>query len=1084
VLAGLLVFVLTSLPGHGQATFGTITGTVRDASGAFVPGAVIEVVNQDTSVKRTAASDQYGNFEVTHLNTGAYMIAVRAAGFKSFVARDISLEALRSVRIDILLDVGDVGTEVSVVAPVPVLETEGSSIADLKTGRQLRDLPLNIRSSQSVAVGGGSGLYSYVSVVPTGYQGGGSRFSLGGGRGSQNYFNVDGISSNSPAFGNAIGSAQPSFESIEELRFDIVNNKAEFSQVANITSITKSGGNRFRGGLLWLQDNSALSARPFFAQDKGRNIFNDFGGSLGGPIRKDKVFFFAAYEGIRQRTPAILAPSVPTARMREGNFADLLSQRQPVLVRDPSTGQPFPGNVVPAGRLSAPALKWQDRFLPRANFGPPDLLSGNFRATAPQQVRHDQFDTRVDYNFSPGNVLYGRFSFKSSNFNLLRSGVPVEFAGYATLERETRQVAVSDTWTITPRWINEFKVGYTYDFNPGSGPLKGQELIDFLGLQGIPRQSPDVPGLPDVSISGFVRLIQPTGQSPEQRTLQLVNQSTWIKGRHTVKAGVDYIPQRYNARNLPSFGGYQFANRFSGFAYSDFLLGLPQATSYSFAPPPRGARFWFLSWFIQEDFKVSSRLTLSYGLRHDYNRPAFDRLDAVANFSPATGGLVVPSEKVLTELVSPFFPRQIPITTAQAAAFPARSLRQDDRNNFQPRFGFAYRPFRNTRTVVRGGYGIFNDNFTADLFAPLYGGPFGASLTFTNAVTTGVPLVTFERPFLDFERGSAGVIDLAAIERGVRNPYVQQWNLTIEQELLRGAGLRFSYIGNRSVDLVYRRNINQPAASTVPFSQGRRPWPLYRNITMADNGGNQIYHGLSVEAQRKWRNGMSFNAAWTWAKNITDVSESSGVEGGAVIENSRNRVIERGNAQFSPRHRLISHWIWELPVGAGKNHLADAGVWTKILGGWQTSAAFIAQTGEYLTPTFSGADPSNTQTLGGVADRIGNGNLPTQERNIDRWFDVTAFRVPSGGGFGNSGRGIILGPGRQTLSLGLFRNFRIRESGRLRFQATFTNALNQPNFENPSMNVSAVGSVATIRTVQIRDFAGPRNGQVGIRYDF
>jgi hypothetical protein len=254
---------------------------------------------------------------------------------------------------------------------------------------------------------------------------------------------------------------------------------------------------------------------------------------------------------------------------------------------------------------------------------------------------------------------------------------------------------------------------------------------------------------------------------------------------------------------------------------------------------------------------------------------------------------------------------------------------------------------------------------------------------------------------------------------------------------------------------------------------------------MRARGGSHTYHGMSLEIERKWHQGLFFQGSWVWAKNLTDVDETGGVEGGTTLENTYDRLRERGNASFSPRHRLVTSLIWELPVGAGKPFLNQRGVANAVLGGWQISASYIAQTGEYMTPSFSGSDPSNTQTLGGVPDRIGSGKLPSDQQSIDRWFDASAFAVPPSGRFGNSGRGILVGPGRHAFHAGLFKSFRpFGEHGALRFQISFTNIFNHANFGNPALNISTPASVGTIRSIQTRDFSGPRTGLFGIRYDF
>jgi hypothetical protein len=353
-----------------------------------------------------------------------------------------------------------------------------------------------------------------------------------------------------------------------------------------------------------------------------------------------------------------------------------------------------------------------------------------------------------------------------------------------------------------------------------------------------------------------------------------------------------------------------------------------------------------------------------------------------------------------------------------------------------------------------------------------------------NTITSNTPALTLQQPFL--ARGTTGNVDVTGLSVDMRNAYVQQWNLTVERDLGLSTGLRVSYVGSKSTNLVYGRNVNQPIPSTVPFNQNRRPYPLFRNIVMRENGGNQIYHALTSQLERRWTNGLSFMGAWTWAKNLTDVDETGGVEGGTTLENAYDRARERADARYTPRHRFISTVIWELPFGQGKMFLNKGGLTQAVLGGWQVSGSYIAQTGEFLTPTFAGSDPSNTQTVGGIPDRISDGNLPSDQRTIDRWFDPSAFSVPpaNSGRFGNSGRGIIVGPGRQTASAGLFKSFPVRERMFFRVQISFTNLFNHANFDIPALNISAPSAVGTIRSIQTRDLAGPRNGLIGARLDW
>jgi Carboxypeptidase regulatory-like domain len=1074
VIATLSLFARIQV--QAQATFGTITGVVTDSSGAVVPNVVVKILSQDTGITREIATNESGIYEVTHLNPGRYAVSTQSAGFKKFEHRDVIVEALRTVRINIPLEVGNMEAEITVDARTPLVETEASTISDQKGVQQLRDLPLNILN--------GVILNSFLFSTPTGYQSAGSKFSLGGARGTQLHYNIDGISANSPAFGVQNSPAEPTLESIQEMRFDIVNNRAEFGEVTNVTAITRSGSNGLHGTLFWYNGINQYNAKPYFATEKGKNINNDLGFTLSGPIIKNKTFFFGSYEAFRQRIPAIQAPNLPTVKMRRGDFSDLLNLSTPIVIRNPyANNTPFPGNIIPPELFNSTSVKWQERFFPPPNYGPPDLTVGNFRGTFPQQVQEDSFDIRVDHYFSAANKIYAKYGYKRLDNHMIDAGVPPEYGGTRVNVREGWVAMISDTWTVSPQFINEFKVGFARGFNPREGSLGGQELIDYLGIQGLPRVSEDVHNIPTVNITGFHTIFQVAKAQPAENTFQLIDQVTFIKGRHTVKAGGEYRPQQFNEYVSPMFGSYGFTNRFSGHAYSDFLLGLPNSTSRTYARDSQAGRTWFLSGFIQDDFKVSQRLTLNYGLRYEFDHPAVDTFDTVANFDLESGSLVVPTEKVRREKVNPLFPSNIPIITAEQAGFPTRSLRDSDKNNFQPRVGFALRPSNNTSTVIRGGYGIFYDDLTLDLFSELWGGPFGVTESFTNNFVGGNPQLTFTTPFLG--SGTVAAVNVTGIDRDLANPYVQQWNLTFEREIGFNSGVRLSYIGTKATDLIYGRNINQPLASGLAFSQDRRSYPLYRNITLRDNGGNQIYHGLSTEVERRWARGLAFQVAWTWAKNLADVDENAGrTEGGPTLEDAFDRSRERGDVQFSPRHRFLSNMLWELPFGAGRQFLNQPGPVDWILGGWQLSAIYNYQTGEFLTPTFSGPDPSNTQTFGGVPDRIGNGNLPEDQRSLNRWFDASAFTVPPNGRFGNAGRGIIVGPNRHAMNLGAFKSFKINERASVRFQATFANVLNHPNFGNPNLGISTPTAVGTITSTQSRDSSGAREGLMGIRIDF
>jgi hypothetical protein len=435
---------------------------------------------------------------------------------------------------------------------------------------------------------------------------------------------------------------------------------------------------------------------------------------------------------------------------------------------------------------------------------------------------------------------------------------------------------------------------------------------------------------------------------------------------------------------------------------------------------------------------------------------------------------------VLEHDLTPVYPASIRIVTAQEAGFPRRGLRQGDANNFDPRVGLAWRPFGHARSVVRAGFGVYRNNLSSTVFESVTQGPFVSNETFTNSIVNGAPLFQFPEPFLGV--GALGAQDISAVHRELFNPYTMQWNFTLEQEYA-AMGFRASYIGTRSVNLLHRRNVNQPLPSVVPFNNNRRPFPQYRNVIMLQNGAASTYHSLQLEAERKFSRGLYFQAGWSWAKLLAH--GMGGGDEGAVIENAYDRHSEWGDATFN-RHRFVSNYIWELPFGPGRRWLNHwRGVPGHVVGGWQLAGITILQTGARLTPTFTGRDPSNTNNVGGRPDRIADGNLPTGERTISRWFDASAFVVPpvNAGRFGTSGLGVLEGPGSVIWNLSATKIWMFSESGRVEFNVSATNPLNHPNFGNPNVNISAPNSVGRITGLQGRD-AGPRTMMFATRIEF
>jgi hypothetical protein len=1078
VLARCIVLLICPAALIAQTTFGRIIGVIRDPGGGVVVGTKVTVKNTGTNIAKSAISDAAGSYEITHLNPGPYEITAESPGFQRFVNTGLLLETGQTLRIDINLQVGQITDTVTVQAQAPVIESETGIVSDVRTGRQMRELPLNFVRGDAF----GGGIFKYMSLSPGAYRyEGASSHSFGGSRSFQNAFLMDGVSLGDQG-GGQVTPAQPSFESVQEMKLSMNNNSAEYGAVATITVTSKSGTNNLHGSAFHQYSTGSLNARNFFQVRVPFRVYNQFGGSLGGPMIRNRTFFFGAFEGNRDHTQSIFNSSVPSLALRRGDFSKLRdSQGRPIVIRDFTTGQPFPGNMIPAARQNPVSLRIQELLIPPANFGAPDSLNQNLRAAVSNAPYWNHFDARVDHHFTGANSLYGRFSWRNLPTPVPEGETPN--IGLREQIRRIRNFALVDTHVFSPTVVNELRAGFAYHTNFFNGPLRGLQLVRDLGIRGLTNQL-DVPGVPNINVTGFSQVTQIDYERSQDMVYDFSDNITFIQGGHTIKLGFNHRSNQVSRNPIPvrTFGAYQFTGAYTGFAYSDFLLGVPQITQrYN----PRGRTYGrnkVYAGYIQDDFSVNSQLTLNLGLRYEWVTPFVDKYDRIFNFDPATGSLVVPDATVRERDVQSIFPASIPVLTAQEAGFPERSLRSGDGNNFDPRLGLAWRPFGTTRTVFRSAWGVYRNPMSSAAFNSLTSGPFVSNETFNNQIVNGSPLFAFPEPFLAV--GSLGSQDINALGVNVFNPYTMQWNASIEQELL-GMGVRVSYLGTRSVNLLYRRNLNQPVASTIPFNNNRRPYPQFRNIIFIENGGNAMYHALQVEAERKFSRGLYYQVGWTWAKQLAHGIDSG--ELGATIQDAYKRSADRGDDLYLMRHRFVSSFIWELPFGPGRSFATTSNVINRwIVGGWQISGIVLLQTGQRFTPTFTGVDPSNTQNVGGRPDRIANGNLPGEQRSLDRWFDPSAFVVPpaNAGLFGNSGIGILEGPGTANVNLGLFKNLFFGERARVEFSISATNALNHPNFRNPNANISAPTTVGRITSQQGQDESGPRTVILGTRIEF
>jgi hypothetical protein len=1067
LLIGIMMLAAHTLS-HAQSNLASIAGTVRDASGAVIPGVTVTVVNTNTNQPKRFESDEYGNYEVVNLVPGVYRVEAELAGFKRFLHDGIQLDSAAKLRVDVRLEVGGTAETVVVESGTPAIETENASIMELTGIREHESSPVHLGDMARL-----------MTLMPSVGQGAAKyQFSISGSRGSQNEFLIDGVAT--PNRSTPDGTEDIGLESVREVRIQGTNNSAEYGTPGIYQLVTRSGGNQFHFNLVYDHINSALGTRSFFDTVKPVSLEHYEQAYFSGPVTlprlykgRDRTFFMFSWDSFQTPLGTTLVATVPTVAMRQGDFSGVAN------IKDPFTGKPFPGNVIPSSYLNPVSLKFQEMFYPLPNYGSPGTLNNNQRTVMPRSPERRAFDFRIDHMLTNNNSFYVRDSFRNQPTD--QWPVLATLGNYAK-NMKMRGFLFSDSHTFKPTLINEFRFGYMSSMTTSFGQERSQDVINATGLTGL-GGTPDDFGMPVIAITGMTSLQAQNFSSTVDRVYQVTDSVTMIKGRHTIKSGVDF--RHLNSFNdvgysSATWGSFSFQPSFTGNAYADFLLGLPKTSSIGSPTPPLHMldNNWFL--FVQDDFKIIPRLTISLGLRYEYQQPFTVTNNRLYNFNPATGQIIV--QDSARGLVSPLFNPALPIAVASQAGFPNGHEGFGDRDNLAPRFGFAYR--FNTKSVIRGGYGVFIDNLEVGLASSYTGGPFTpGSVAYTNSISGGVPLFQWPNAYPPVTPGpSTSAPSLNAINPHYRDPYVQQWNLTFEQEIL-SMGIRTSYVGTKSTQLLFSRQINRPLPSITPFNQQRRPYPLYGDIVYTENGGNSIYHALQIEANRRFSKGLSYTVGYTWASDIADVSDS-GLTGG-TIENPLDRAAERARESYNIRHRMMSSFIWELPFGQGRRLLSNLPAYAdRILGGWKLSGVLYLQTGTWFTPTFSGSDPSNTNTIGGRPNRLASGQLPSNQRSIYRWFDITAFAVPSAGHFGNSGRDILETPGMRMFHAGIAKNFSLRERLVLNVEIAARNAFNHPCFAGPNtvINGTAGGTISAV--CNTRETEGGREGEVRLRLSF
>jgi len=1089
----------------GQSTLGNLVGVVKDQSQAVVAGAAVTLVDQGENSTRSATSAADGSFQFLNLRAGQYSLSIQKAGFSDFSISSVSVDARQTQRVEATLAVAAASQTVEVAGAAALTNTENATLGDTKKFTQVVHLPMNYR-------GGSDSPLSALVAVPGVQQDNNGNMSIGGGTPSQVQYSVDGASTVNVRQNGALGNMNPSSELISELKVTEFNNNAEFSQLADVTIITKSGANDDHGSLFEYLQNSVLDATTYGFDSKAHKAYNTFGGSFSGPVDiphfykgQDKTFFFVDYEGNRRRftTPQVL--SVPTAAMRNGNLAGLPGGA----ALDPTTGAPFPNLQIPLASMNPVAKSLLNNYVPLPNFENGSDTNGNYRQQTPTPANLNGYDLRIDQNLGAKQQLYGRWSWKNVDTTAVNALLPSE-AHFET----NRNLILSYNYTLRPNLLNEARFGTTFYALQVAFPISGAGAVQTLGLNGLDLS--DVPGVnafPTFDFSdgtGFTPLGRDKTGTTRSQTIEFTDNLSWIKGKHTIKFGVDWRKVRYT--DLESFGGSddfgQFtfnAGTFTGNAFADLLLGLPSKSYIAQSGPDTRLHAYQTGMFTQDEWRATSNLTVTIGLRWQALPPFISENANLGAFDPRNGGFIIPDngtalQGMLVTInacpgVNPALPCA-PLEKARQIGVGS-GLRQFYKGNFQPRISLAYRPFGNDKTVIRAGFGIFTMTSLGQLSFNTTNINVGVVRTTSNLLANGQPAFRFPNvTTISAPSQLAGTGDFYQnVDLHYRDPQSAQWNVTLERQLTQDMTLRESYVGMNSYRMSQTVDLNQQAPSATSVDYANRPYPNWGRILSSENQGFSNYQALESQLNRIFGHGLMFQASHTWAHNIGNVGgDAPGVFSpeviyGTPVADRFDLAANRGNIVGTRRHRVLVSGIYQLPVGNGRsflnkmNPLANA-----VLGGWEVSTVSLWETGPYLTPVTSPAfDTANLNLVYRGAslrpDCIASPNLANP--GVSEYFNLNAFNpIPGPGRIGNCGVGILEGPGTVTIAGGLSKTFSIRERFHLRLEATFTNLLNHPNFAPPAVDVSAPATFGKITSVQTAENSGNRTGQLALRLDF
>ena len=1046
-----VIALLLPVAVSAQTYRASFRGTIYDQNHAAIPGAKVTLTSTETGEARMTNSDDKGAFAITSLQAGHYEVAVEANGFQKHV-EPIEVLVNQDQRSEITLTVG-VTAHLQVDSVYnPELKKDSPSLGTVIENRQITGLPLDGRNFYELSL-----LVPGAAPPAQGSAGsvrGDFAFSVNGAREDQNNFLLDGVYNVDPKL-NTFG-VRPSVDAIREFEMLTSTYDASFGRNpgAQVNVILNSGSNDFHGSLFEFHRNAAFDARNFFApasEPKPKYIRNQFGGAIGGPILRDRTFFFADYEGTRSREGITRITNVPTAQERAGNFSQSLFG----VPTNPFTGQPFDNGIIPdffinpVGRAIANLYPLPNRNVPFQNFVSSPVLRDD----------NDSFDARVDHSINSRANLTFRYSFGDRDLFEPFTGPAFSVVpGFGdTVTRRSQNAMGALTLLISPNLVNESRVAFNRVAS--SVTQEASVLNSEVGLPTVSPRERDL-GLSFITITGFSPLGD-EGNNPQNsvtNVYQFLNNSSWVRGDHVIKFGADLRFSQQNAfRDVESRGRLQFSpfGQITGNALGDLLIGFPFLTSVARVDNPQQIRTESYNFFINDSYRVTPRLTINAGLRYEYNSPPVDAADRATIYDVATGNLV-------------------PVGTNGVP----RSGFDADKNNFAPRAGFAWTIGEDQRTVLRGGYGVYYDQSPlAPAEALYFNSPFFDNNIFFSL--PGLPL-TLNDPFPSFFPFPLPDSALA-IQRDLRTGYMQHWNFNVERQLGEKNVIEVAYVGSKGTKLLTARDINQPQPSALPpgLPIVPRPDPRFDDIDLLESRGNSNYNALQTRFQRRWSRGLYALVSYTWSKSIDDASNFFSSAGDPNFpQNSYDVAAERGRSNFDVRHRLSASYSYALPFGKGQSGWEGT-----LLGGWETHGIITLQSGRPFTvallPEIDNSGTGRSILGFGANDRpnlIGNPELSSP--TTLQWFNTAAFAFPAPGTFGDAGRNILDGPGFQNVNASIVKNTTFGERFNLQFRAEAFNLFNHPNFNLPD---NFLGSPTFGRITSARD---PRHIQFGLKFLF